>query len=644
MLSDPLAVVPRSLERSNFLVEDWLIQPALNIMSRDSVITHLEPKAMQVLVCLAEHPGEVLSKQMLISAVWADAFVSDQVLTNAIWQIRQAFGETSKDSQYIQTIPKSGYRLVGKVVPNWQELQAGYDSAMAEPLIIAPSSPAEAPKQSFRQWRLLASVVTLLLVLITPAALFFGRHNSAKAIPSKRVMIAVLPFENLSGDARQDYIGDGMMEEMILQLGMLHPEQLGVIARASALTYKGSGKRVDQIGRELGVDYILEGSVRQDAHKIRVTANLIEVASQRQVWGRNYEQDRQDILLMQSDIARSVAQQIHLQVGTAAESNYSGTNNPEARDEHLQGLFFSGKFTPDDLQKGLEHFQRASQLDPSYAAPHVAMAETYFILGQPLRFSARIPPRDYLAKSKAEALRAIALNQNSGSAHTLLAIALFFNDWDWKGAETEFRRALAMEPNSATTQIYYALFLTLAGRSVEARPHIELALELDPMQLAVGTLAAELYFHGRDYNRAYAQIEKVLEQDPHFDYAQAVLSGILIQMGREKEAVAIFEKRLNGQGVPPVVTAKLHEAFVQGGMPAVYRFFLKDQRSGPGHNFHQAVFYSRLNNIGQGLSYLEKAYLDHDSSLLFIRVHPAFDSLRNDTRFKQLQNRVVAQG
>jgi TolB-like protein len=540
----------------------------------------------------------------------------------------------------VQTIPKSGYRLIGSVRP------VVSDTAPATPPCDpeAPTARSEASGHSSR-WpnKFTAFGAVLVLVAIAASMNFMFLSHSKAAAAQPVVLIAVLPFENLSGDPAQTYIADGMMEEVILQLGRLHPDQLGVIARASALTYRDSGKRIDQIGRELGVDYIIEGSVREDEHKLRVTANLIEVSTQRQIWGRSYEQDRKDLLAMQGDIARSVAQQIHLQVapGQTSALPSPGTQNVEAQDEYLQGRFLAGRFVPRDVEAAIDHYRRAVSLDPDYAAPHAGLAEAYFLLGQPLRFSAKISPNDYLALCKAEATRAIQMDDNSGMAHSLLAISLFFRDWDWSGAESEFRKAVSLDPNSATTHIYYALYLTVAGKFEEARPHIAKAVELDPLQLAIVTLAAELHFFGRDNEGAKVLLRRVLEQDSNFFYARAILASVLVQAGNPEEAVSAFEtiQKLKGASGPTAV--KLRNAYSQNGMAGVYRFFLADGNRGPGHNFHQALFWSRLHDKHLALTYLNRAYRDHDSSLLFVGVHPAFDVLRDDARFQALRQKIA---
>ncbi len=636
-------IIPKPLSQSDFLIGDWLVQPSLNLMVCGSTTRHLEPKAMQVLVLLSEHHGEVLSKDTLLNKVWPDTFVSEQVLTNAIWQIRQALGEKSKT--YIQTVPKSGYRLDAPVIPNWAEFQAGYEQALfaVEPEKPQPKShenSGETSRGSTSLWKTRSGALVLLLIVVVlgAAVAYFAFTVSAKS-----VTIAVLPFKNLSGNLQEEYLSDGMTEELIQQLGNLQPQRLGVIGRTSAMSYKNSSKRVDEIGKELGADYILDGSLRREGNRVRVTANLVEVKSQRQLWGRTYEQDGKDILILQSDISASIAEQIHLRLTPQQQAKLTSPPeaNPAARDEYLRGIYLLGKFNKEGLESAIEHFKRAVELDPKYAQAHVALADAYFILGQPLRFVAGVPPMESFAKSEAEARIATDLDQNLASAHSLLAMALFYHDWDWKGAEREFQKALELDANSTAAHIYYALYLTCAGRHQEAAPHIRRAMELDPLRLALATLAGELYANGRDYDRAFAQVQRVLELDPNFDFALGMKTALFIYTGRGAEAVDSIEYRMRLHGEPPEEVAKIRRAYITSGMPGVYRLMIEElQKTDLLGEFPRAFYYAKLGDTNKAMDCLENAYAAHDGALLFLAVHPAFESMHGDPRFRELVRRI----
>ena len=634
---------PKPLSQADFLIEDWLVQPTLNLVARGSVIKRLEPKAMQVLVCLAEHPGEVVNKDAFMNSVWPDTFVSEQVLTNAIWQIRQAFGE--KNKEYIQTIPKGGYRLNAKVLPNWAEFEAGYARGLFqldETPATTPARPAEppVPASPHRTFPLKAALALLATALVVALVIFFLADRWTH---KKNLTIAVLPFRNLSADPQQQFVSDGMTEELLLQLANLQPQRLGVIARTTTMTYKDSNKRVDEIGRELGVDYIVDGAVQRDGDILHVTANLVEVKSQRQVWGRHYQQASKDISLLESDIASSIAEQIHLQLTPQQRAKLTNPPavNPAAWDEYLQGTYLVRKFNEADVLKGMEHYRRAIQLDPGYARPHVGLADAYFILGQPLRYTVASPPREYLSKSKEEAKRALELDPQLASAHTLLATAVFYYDWDWKGAEEEFRKALELDENSTAAQLYYALFLTFARRPDEAAPHIRKAVELDPLSLPLVTLAAELYMDSRDYERALTHVNKVLELDPNFQYALDIKFSLLMTTGRDAEALDLLKKRLANSGKSSDVLSQLNRYFIQEGRRGIPRFLLSQLPGDkPVEYFQNAILNAWLGEGDKSIEYLEKAYESHDATLLCIGVHPAFDSIRGNPRFRDLMRRV----
>ncbi len=308
---------PLAAMQGKILIGEWVVEPSLNQISSGDTCVRLEPKAMQVLLCLAQEPGKVLTKEQLIRSVWPDTFVTDQVLTHAIWQLRQGFGDRSKESDFIQTIPRGGYRLVAPV------RSVRSDAAWPGAVLKADWASSETSARQFfqafasvftdvpwyrhRRWQIAAAGVLAVAVVV---AMYLWVTRSPAAVPG-RVMLVVLPFENLSGDSELGHFSDGMTEEMTAQLGRLNPQRLGVIARASAMTYKGKLKRADEIGRELKVDYILEGSVRQEGRRVRITAQLISAKDQTHLWAQNYEQDRADILKLQADIAAAIAREIN---------------------------------------------------------------------------------------------------------------------------------------------------------------------------------------------------------------------------------------------------------------------------------------------------------------------------------------------
>jgi tetratricopeptide (TPR) repeat protein len=305
-------------------------------------------------------------------------------------------------------------------------------------------------------------------------------------------------------------------------------------------------------------------------------------------------------------------------------------------------MYLMGKFNKEGVEGAIEHFKRAVELDPQYAQPHVGLADAYFILGQPLRFIAGVPPMENLARSKVEATIATQLDDSLASAHSLLGIAKFYHDWDWKGAESEFRKALELDANSTSAHLYYALFLTCSGRHQQAAPHIRRALELDPLRLSLVTLAGELYADARNYDEAFAQVQKVLELDPNFDYALSLKTSLLIYTGRGPEALAFIEQQMKRKNATAEELSQVRAAFSKSGMQGLFELFA-DHIAGdtdPLKEFPRASYYSRLGNADSAMESLEKAYAIHDGALLFLRVHPAFEGMQEDPRFEELTRRI----
>ena len=295
--------------QEDFCIGEWRISPTLNLIARNGSRTRVEPKVMQVLVYLSEHAGNLVSKEQLISAVWPDTFVSDQALTTAIWQLRQALGESARRAHLIHTIPKTGYRLAVSPSKPDKTGEVHDDDDESEATQIPPLAVGR-PIRHLR-WPISVALVSVVLACLTVLLVVRTRVATDH---KKYVTLAVLPFANLSGNAEQEYFSDGITEEMILQLGRARPDRLGVIARSSVMPYKNSAKRINQIADELRVAYLLEGSVRRQENRLRVTVHLIDATTQAQLWGEVYEQDCKDILLVQAGIARSVAEQLKVRL------------------------------------------------------------------------------------------------------------------------------------------------------------------------------------------------------------------------------------------------------------------------------------------------------------------------------------------
>ncbi len=633
-MSQAMPKLDQGLHWRVFVVGDWQVQPALNSVSKGAQTIRLEPKVMQVLVYLVEHAGEVVNKEELIRAVWADTFVTDQALTTAIYQLRQAFGEGARGSRYIQTIPKGGYRLTAPVRFPETEL-VGPEHANV-------TTPAVHPRRLFAvRW---VTIGILVVVAVTVLAVSVVSRLSNKASPSqasglkRRVMIAVLPFKNLSGDPQQEYFSNGMTEEMILQLGLLQPERMGVIARASAMTYKDSEKRVDQIGKELGVDYILEGSVRRQDQRVRVTVELVEVQTQTQVWGRNYEQNWTDALLVQTDIARAIAEQIQLQLTPTQRARLAGARpyHPEAYELYLKARYHWGFRSPADVQRTIEYFRQATQLDPAFAPAQAGLALAY-VTRHATHFAAR--PGEGYQEAKAAAVRALELDPALPEAHIALgAIAAEF-EWDWETAERELRSGIQLNPNSEGGHLRYSELLLGNGRLGEAVAEIEEARRLDPISLTAVSRAAFTYFFARDYDRSIAESKKMIALDPGDFLPWGYLSWAYGQQGKNEEALEAVRKAVS---LTEQLDTRLNlaRAYALAGEKSRARQILQEVQHSSGrgyfHLYYVAMVHAYLGEKDVALDYLERSFQRHERAMRIIKVDPRFDLLRGEPRFQAL--------
>ncbi len=628
-MPDDVAKPHQGLRQQSFLVGNWTVDPLLNSVSLGTQSTRLEPKTMQVLVCLAGRAGDVVPKEDLIRAVWPDAFVTDQVLTTAIYQLRQAFGEDAQSSRFIQTIPKGGYRLKAKVVP--------VSSSISETENL--TTPVVPQRHSWR--RVLAYGVPALALLMALAIYFWPRRSPTPA--KQQSILAVLPFDNLSGDPSQEYFSDGMTEEMIQQLGVLDPPRLSVIARASVMTYKGSGKRVDQIGKELGVDYVLEGSVRREGGRVRVTAQLIDARTQTQVWGQNYDQDWRDTLLVQTDIARATAQQIRLQLTPAQQARLAGARvvHSEAYELYLKGRFGRTYRSIADAERSIAYFRQAVDLDPTFAAAHAGLALAH-VNRHSAHFAAR-PGQGY-EEAKVAAQRALELDPALPEAHIAVGAVANEFEWDWAAAEQEFLRALQLNPNSEDGHRRYAELLMCTGRLSAAIAEIEEARKLDPLSTVTIGRAAFTYFFARDYSRSIAESEKALATDPGDFLPYGYLAWAYGEQGRHAEALAAAQK---GAARTTQLDTQLNvaRAYIMAGQVARGRELLQEVQAAPPargyfHLYYVAMVHANLGEKESALDYLERSFQRRERAMKIIKVDPRFDLLRGEPRFQTLVRRM----
>ena len=613
----------------------------------------LRPQAYQVLALLLEHAGEGVTREELRERVWpSNTFVDfENGVNTAIKQLRASLNDSAAEPRYIETLPKLGYRMIVPV-----EFEAGLageraaetkeESGGAMNVREVAASPTAGPIGSRKRLWFTAAAVSALAIACLVAFLKWPRTHltSQRAAPAVRIMVAVLPFENLTGDESQDYFSDGLTEEMIAQLGRLDPKEFGVIARTSVMHYQHTSEKVDQIGSELGVQYLLEGSVRRDSDKVRINAQLIEVGGQRQLWAQQYDRELTNLLVVQAEIAREISDSIQLTLGSPEHSETvpHTTLTPQAYQAYdlcLKGLYFWNKRTEPGLHQAIVYFQQAIAKDPNYAPAYAGLANSYALVpGYTLA-----PAAKYMPKAREAALRALQIDDELPEAHVALALTLENYDWDWSNAEKEYRRAIELNPNYATAHHWYAEFLTWQGRFDEALRESEFARRLDPLSLIIATDRAAIFYFARQYDRAVEQYQSALEMDPSFGRAHLVIDAYM-QQGRFTEAEAELGQWRRQSGDGTNTNSRLVYLYGRMGQKDKARAELKKLeamtqtlRPDP---VAMAMAYLGVGNNDAALSSLERAYAQRSNLLTALKVEPVYDPLRDDPRFQELLRRV----
>ena len=506
---------------------------------------------------------------------------------------------------------------------------------------LSAADPAVQPARR-RVWVAIAAVAS---VLALAAALLVGGFRNRILPPATDsaggIKLAVLPFDNISGDSAQDYFSDGLTEEMITELGRVQPQRLALIARTSAMRYKNTDKPMDQIGRELGVQYILEGTTRREKNRVRISAQLIRVRDQTQLWGDSYDRELTEILNVQSAVARGVAHSLVLVLLPEEQTRLVATRqvNPEAYEAYLKGISHHDKLTKPDLETALQYFAIALKKDPDYALAHVGIAAGWTGLQQ-MGF---VPPRVARPRLKEAVSRALALDSTLAEAHYFRAIALVWSDWDWAAAEEEFQRAMRLNPNFPEGRAAYAHFLMIMKRPGEAMRHIDLALELDPFNPLVrafyGAMLAQLGRH----DESIAQFRRVLVTVPNMPMALNGTQNALYNAGRYEEALAAERSNFAARADTDLVAA-LDLGYAEGGYRGASRgiagVLAARSRAADVAPAAVAGAYVRAGDIDHAFEWLERSYRAHDPNLAYIAVARVWDPLRGDPRFQDLLRRM----
>jgi TolB-like protein/DNA-binding winged helix-turn-helix (wHTH) protein/Tfp pilus assembly protein PilF len=621
------------------------IDPAERVLLAGSGRVSLTPKAFDTLLVLVENAGHIVAKDEILKRVWLDTFVEEGTLAQNVSTLRRALGEAPHGPIYIETIPKRGYCFVAPVSQTTEE-DASRDTAVSgsSPAQAPPAAePADSPAQRARTLGIWL-VVLLLLCAIPSAYLLRQRYIRAHRPPTTRTTLAVLPFENLSGDPSQQYFADGFTEEMISQLGDLDPKRMAVIARVSAMQYQHAGKNARDIGRELGADYLLRGSVTRDGENVRITAQLIHSSDQTTLWAKDYDRGIRDILSLQSDVAGAIAAEIKLKLTPQESARLAGAPpiDPDAYELYLQGRYFWNKRSEVAYGKAIEYFNQAIARDPQYARAYSGLADAYALLGSwP---NATIPRRVAMPRAKQAALTALKLDDSLAEAHASLAFVEMQYEWNWQASETEFRRAIELNPNYATAHQWFAYWLMAQGRADESIAENNRARKADPLSIIIRTDAADLLCSAGRFDEAIAKAHEATDLDPNFRLTYYFLG--LAYTGKQmySQAIAEYQKGITLGENDEWSRSGLGRTYALAGDRAsatkILKQLLQDSRQRGDLSLEIAGIYSDLHDTDQAFAWLEKAYQDREGGLLFLNSPFYFQSIRPDPRFADLVQRV----
>jgi len=606
----------------------------------------VQQQPIKLLEVLLEHPGEVVTREELRSRVWPNESFGDfdQALNIAIGKLRSALGDSAENPRFIETLPKRGYRFIADVSvldadarPKRSESASGGLPAAEPGHMLQVAGVAVAPKR--RLWPTRGVVVGLALVLslsILSVWLFRSRGRAPAGIRS----LAVLPLENLSGDASQNYFADGMTDELITDLAQI--SALRVISRTSVMTYKGAHKPLPQIAGELNVDAVVEGTVLRSGDQVRITAQLIEASTDKHLWSQSYEGELRDTLALQNRVASAIADQIRINLTPREQAALKNVKvvNPEAYESYLKGRYFWNKRTADGLKAALAYFKQAIDQDPKYAKAYSGLADTSALLGD--WQYAVMTPKEAFPEAKAAAIHALELDNTLGEAHNSLAFVLDGFDWDLDAGGKEFQRAIELNPGYATAHHWYAWHLSLLGRFDEAITEMRKAENLDPLSLIINADLAELLGLAHFYDDSIRQSLKTIEMDPNFALAHNQLAQAYLQKHMYAEAVAELQKAVELSGDSPTCIANLARAYVATGKrsEAIKLLDVLKKRSSTGYSNSSeiAMIYASLGDTDQAMNWLEKGFEERFNPGVLLR--PGFDPLRSDPRFQNLLRRI----
>lgn len=578
----------------------------------------LPPKSFEILRALAERPGEVVTRDELRCKLWSKTtYVEfDDGLNHAVQKLRQVLGDSTECPQFIETLPRYGYRL------------------------IAPVDTTHRYKPRERLRGHLFVIMAAAAVGVAAALIVLNVGTWRSLLMGTRVeppirSLAVLPLSNLSGDPQQDYFADGMTDALITDLAKLH--DVKVISRTSVMQFKDVKKPLPEIAQSLGVDGILEGSVQRSGDRVRITVQLIRAPRDTHLWAESYDRDTHDILTLQGEIAQAVAREIKVAL-TPEESTHltrARPVNPVAYELYLKGQYHYYKWNSEDFKKAVDYFQKAIEADPHWAPPYAALANTYGWLW----IDGSVPPQEALPQFSAALKTALEIDPTLPEVHYTQAAAAFYYRWDWAEADREFRQALTLNPSLVEARFEYAWFLSTVGRLPEAIAEAQRAVDRDPLSVSANLALGSIYAVARQYDKAIAQLQRTAALEPNDSRPYEFLCGVYERKGMFDEAIRQYGKAMKLWGSGPDALAGLERAYQQSGASGYWKWKLSGAKSRQAP-YEIAVIYAQLGDAGQSVAWLERAYEGHAWQMVQLKTFPEWDPVRSDRRFQELLHRM----
>jgi TolB-like protein/DNA-binding winged helix-turn-helix (wHTH) protein/Tfp pilus assembly protein PilF len=638
IVENPMATSARSGQLQRF--DGFEVDPRSRELRRNGIRVRMQDQPLEVLLLLLERRGEVVTREELKQRLWASGtFVdSDDGLNTAIRKLREVLGDSAEKPVYIETIPRRGYRFscLSEEKPpksSTEPVETAASIAVSHPTPVETRSPR-------RGWRpIYTGTAVAMVLLLACAGLFYWQTRiRSNVVPIHIQSIAVLPLANLSNDPEQEYFADGMTETLITNLAQL--KSIRVISRTSAMHYKRTGETLPQIARELHVDAIIEGTVQHSGDRVQVTAKLIPAQTDAPMWARVYERDSRDVLMMQRELAEAIATQIETRITPQEQKHLSSPRaiSPEAYNAYLLGNYMSRKRSTAAIDKAIGHFQEAIRIDPNYAQAYAGLANAYF----EREIWGGIGIGKLADQVRTAVLKALELDDELPEAHVLLARIHYQYDWDWQGAEAEYKRAIELDPNLADTYSVYAFFLQSMGRHSEALAAAHRAVELDPLSVPAITDEGRILYRMRQYDRAIANYQRALELDPGFPPALSRIVEAYEQEKKFDDAMAYLRKYQTSAGDSRAGLVYLARIYAQTGKRrdalAILGQIEKDGSVSKDERALAGIFCA-LGDRDRAFAALDRGVRTR-SMLPLAFVDPTLDPLRDDPRFKAMMAQV----